>query len=316
MTVIKNLAFVNKKKLKDLASFSESNLNFSAFSPFPIDFIHHFLPLKFKILSESFVALEDDKIMGLLTVNKTGGKKVKITRLLLDEGSVSVGKMLVNCVINVYFSKGAENFYVVADETNKSMIDMFCKGCGFKDFGYELSYKISKDEIQLSRSEINFEHIRKMTGNDIKEAKELSDSAVYSCQRSLFCKTTEDFKNPFLKREQYVLVSKNKIFGYFSIIKLNRDDYILDFVITPAYEGYLTDIIEFAEAGLINGSSFKNLYIKLKSCYINFKGLKEILDMEYKINSTNKVLVKDFLVSKKREFNLEQMIFNDITPAY
>ena len=110
MAVIKSLAFCNKNKLKNLKSFVDSELDLSVFHPFPVDCLHHFLPFGYKFLNESFVVIENTKITGHLTIKKTSEKKVKITRLLLEENSIEQGKLLINYVVTTFLSKGAESF--------------------------------------------------------------------------------------------------------------------------------------------------------------------------------------------------------------
>lgn len=319
MTVIKNLAFLNKNKLKNLNSFVESELNLSVFYPFPIDFFHHFLPFNLKFLNESFVSIDNKKINGLVTVNKTGKKRVKITRLLLDENSVESGKLLINCVVTLFLSKGAESFYVVVDKLNTPLIKMFQDGCGFINYAKEIIYRIDNSDLDLGYDDINFEHIRKISHKDTKYIKELINSLVNSYQKPAFYKNASELRKSLLySTEQFVVFEreKNEILGYFTILKLNHSDYILDFVIKRGYEGYVSDIIRFAKIKLYKNKNFKTLFVKLKSYYSNFGELNEMFNMEYKASYENAILVKDYMVTKKQEFTYEKMIFNDITPAF
>lgn len=316
MANVKNLAFLDKKKLKKLNSFVESELNLSVFYNFPVDFLHNMLPFRLKFLDESFVALENKEVKGLITINKVGDKKVKIKRLLLDENSFEIGKILVNYVVQVYSGKGSESFYVVAEKNNNSLITMFKEGCGFKECAEEIVYK--KEKQAIDNDDMNFSHIRKMKFSDIKKMKETGDNLISGYRKQIFSKSIKELKKLFVQnKEKYVVTFENgKIIGYFTINLLNTCDYLLDFVIGQGFEGYAVDIIKYAQVKLSKKKNFKNMFFKLKSYYSNYKELSEIFNIEYEHVLENVVLIKDFYIAQKQEFKFERMIFNDITPAF
>lgn len=315
MANIKNLALFDKKRLRKMDSFVESELNLSVFDMFPVDLIHSMLPFRLKFLDESYVALENSEAKGLITINKIGDKKMKIKRLLLDENSFEIGKLLVNYVVQVYTGMGSEFFYVVADRTNIPLITMFKDGCGFMEYSKEIVYKINN---KLTNEDLNFSNIRKMKYLDIKTIKKMTDDLIGGHKKQFFSKTLNEFQKIFVQnRDKYVLTFKNdKIVGYFTINKLNKTDYLLDFTLNVGYEAYAPDIINYARVKMYRKKNFKNLFFKLKSYYLNFKDLSEILNMEYEKIQENDVLIKDFYIAQKQEFKFEKMIFNDITPAF
>ena len=317
MVKIKNLAFLDKKKLNKLNSFLEAELDLSEFNPFFVDFFNNILPFKFKFSDESYVSIENKKINGLITINKAGDRKVKIKRLFLDENAYETGKILVNYVVSAYLAKGVEAFYVVADKTNTNLITMFKDGCGFQNISTEFVYRIENNSLNNVK-EVNFDHIRKMKFSDINKVAALYGDMINSYKKPFFLKKERDIKNEFTKnKEKYVICNeKNNIMGFFSIDKLNREEYLLDFVINNGFEGYTSDIIEFTKAALIKKTGFKSLYIKLKSQYSNFDELIKIFDIEYQKIKENNILYKGFLILQKQELKFEKMIFNDITPAF
>lgn len=318
MTVIKNLAFCNKNKLKNLNSFVESELDLSVFYPFPVDFFHNFLPFGLKFLNESFVAIENKEIKGLVTIAKAGRKKIKIKRLLTEENSTEQGKLLVNCVITSFLSKGVESFYVIVDKRNHPVLNMFKLGLGFCPLAYEKIYKTEAKDALIGFEDVNFDHIRSKISSDNKKIADLVNETMYSYKRATFAKEASDFRlKPFSSLEQFVVYDREKdsVFGYFSILKLNQTDYLLDFVIKKGYEGYFADIIKFTKIRLLKKKKFGSLLIRIKNYYSNFDELNEILSIEYKTSFENEILVKDFLIPKK-QFSYERMIFNDATPAF
>lgn len=110
MTVIKNLAFCDKNKLKNLKSFVESELDLSVFYPFPIDFLHNFLPFGLKFLNESFVAIENEKIKGLVTVAKTGRKKLKLKGFCVKKIQPNKGNFLLIVLSLLFYQRGRNLF--------------------------------------------------------------------------------------------------------------------------------------------------------------------------------------------------------------
>lgn len=319
MTVIKSLAFCNKNKLKNLKSFVDSELDLSVFHSFPVDILHHFLPFECKFLNESYVAMENKNITGLLTIKKTSQKKVKITRLLLEENSVQSGKLLINYVVTTFLSKGAESFYIIVNKENYPVLKMLTGDCNFRDAAKETIYKIEKKELAQGNDEMNFEHIRKMKFSDIKSILELINSNMPAYQKTTFYKTKSEIKDRFLKNPQkFILYNKNpnNLIGYFSVLELTKKSFLLDFVLQNTFEAYVIDIIKYVKTTLTKNNDFQTLYIRLNGYYSNFKELCEILDMEYKNSSESRILVKDFLVAKNRDYTYERMIFNDATPAF
>lgn len=318
MTVIKNLAFCDKNKLKNLNSFVESELDLSVFYPFPVDFLHNFLPFGLKFLNESFVAIENKKIKGLVTVAKAGRKKIKIKRLLCEENSTEQGKLLVNCVITSFLSKGVESFFVIIDKRNLPVLTMFKTALGFSPLAFETIYKTEVKDVLVGKDDVNFDHIRRKISSDNKKIAKLVNETMNSYQKATFSKEASDFKVKLGSNlEQFVVYDRNKedLLGYFSILKLNKVDYLLDFVVMKGYEGYFTDIVKYAKIHLLKKNKFNSLLIRIKSYYSNYNELNEILNIEYKTSFENEILVKDFLIPKK-QFSYERMIFNDATPAF
>lgn len=318
MSVIKNLAYINKNRLKTLKSFIEAEISVSAFPLFPFDILHSFLPFKCKFLTESFVSIKSKKIKGLISVNKTGAKKIKITRLLLEENSSEEGKLLVNYVTTLYLSKGAESFYVIVNKNDNLLLTMLKDGCNFKCRGKEYIYEVKAEEFNLGHEDMSFDFIKKMRFEDLKAVEELSENSINQYQKPSFHKTAKDYRALSSSMEQYIIENKkkNNIIAYFSILKLNKAEYMLDFMVENTYEAYLQDIITFTKTKLLKNSEFKTLFIKLKNYYSNFNSLKQTLDLDYKNSYENEILIKDYIVQAKQSYSYERMIFNDITPAF
>ena len=78
MAIIKNLIFCSKDRLKNLTSFVNFECSATGFVPFPLDILHYMLPFKMKFLKESYVAIDNGKTYGLITLEKDDNNKNKL----------------------------------------------------------------------------------------------------------------------------------------------------------------------------------------------------------------------------------------------
>ena len=108
-------------------------------------FINYLLPLRLKFSNESFVALYNKEKQGLITLNKDSKSfsRFKITKLILEENSSSIALQLVNYVISRYRAMGANSFYIVVDENQSDMLNIFKNELNFRHCGCEYLYKIN-----------------------------------------------------------------------------------------------------------------------------------------------------------------------------
>ena len=122
-----------------------------------ICFINHILPLKLKFANESFVALEDKKTEALITLDKDSNSftRLKITKLILEENSTSIACQLVNYVISRYRAQGASSFYVVVDEKQADVLNIFQNELNFRACGFEYLYKIDSISASTIRSRLS-----------------------------------------------------------------------------------------------------------------------------------------------------------------
>ena len=80
MAKIRTLAFSDLQKVKKMISMlptaESENFYFGlgeAYVPFPLNFLHDLLPLKFKFCNESYVATEKREINGMISLNPIPG---------------------------------------------------------------------------------------------------------------------------------------------------------------------------------------------------------------------------------------------------
>lgn len=325
MAVVKSLAFFSKSKLKNLRSFVNSEFSNQGFTPFPFDMLHYFLPFGLKFLRESYVALYDNNITGLITLEKDEGnrKRLKITQLFLEEDSAECGELLINYVVARFLAQGADSFYVAVDENNDLMLKLLSDVCKFRLVARENIYAIKKNDIR-EKPDCDFDYVNMLMPQDIGEVVSLYNGCLNSHQKQAFLRQKSRFRGNFVsgikgvKSFQFVLRNNlSRIFGYFRITSPNNSDFILECVILPSYEGYLSDILEFSFSEISKRSRDWTLYIKLKSCFSNFEKLNQTLELNgYLCQKRNNILTKDLYRPAKAEkpSYAKQIIFSDITP--
>ena len=328
MTQIKSTVFYDSSKLKNVLKDTGFEFEKQAFTPSVIAFIHHFLPLRMKFLSESYVAYEKDKILGLITLEKDekSRKRLKITRVFLEQNSLDIGKLLLEYVITRYCAMGAVSYQVVVEDTRADLLSLFIDGCGFRKSAAEYLYRLQKENLKYNEN-ITPEGFKFYKNIRVSEVCKLYNANIHSYLRPNFMKTREQFEPDFacgisdktsfaytLEDEQ-----KGKVYGYFNITTYNNTDYVLDFVLDSAFEIYFEDALSFVARSLDKRTKKWNLYIKIKSCFSNYKTFKEYMEFNnFALVKSSSILTKDYLreIREKNLLNSAKIVFNDITPAF
>lgn len=276
-------------------------------------FINHLLPLKLKFKNESFSILIDNKAQGTMTLDKDAKShtRYKITKLILEENSSFVCKQLVNYVITRYRAMGAAQFYIVADEKDAQLLNIFKNELNFRLCGCEYLYKINSIDS-------NYGIILKPVKNElISNICNFYNENINSFNRVLFSRQNYQFKNKctkyiFLKEEE------NKILGYFEVASKNNVDFYINFSIDFSYNIYLTDAVKFINSKLKQKYKKFNLYIKVKDYFMNSKELISILnENNTQFISKSQILAKDYYkeIKETNIFKSTKIIFNDPTTA-
>lgn len=328
MAVIKNLAFCRKTKIKNIASFYELDDLKSGFTPFPLDIIHYFLPLKFKFLTESFAIFDRKNIKGIISLKNEeyNPGRFKINKFFLGENCFAKGEQLINFAISKYCALGATSFQVTFPQELENMLELFVNVCKFRIASYEFIYKTSSKDFQASNEAT--EHFRAFKGTHSRQASELHNSSLNSHQKHTFVKSPKQFREnlfiPFNKAVvfKYVLEDdiKNTLYAYFTISTVDNKNYLLDVTLNPAFNDYFMDVISFCAKEISRRSSDWNLYIKLNSCYSNCQNLQDVLELhKFEFCRKNFVLTKDFLKPIKQEgviLNNARVIFNNTAAGF
>lgn len=326
MAVVKNLAFISKDRLKNLAVFENFEDGNLGFAPFPLDIINYALPLKFKFAKESYVAADNGKIYGFITLEKDDNspKKLKVSKLFLEENSVKYGELLINYVVNRFLAKGAESFFAVVDEGDDKTLKLLSDVCKFRILADEYLFKIKKSDFPYEKA-YSCDFIRFSKSQEASKIADLYNGLINSHHLPVFELNEKAFKDDIfvgIKNKivfKYVLENpeNRKLFGYFTISSRNNIDYTLDMALSPAYEAYFSDVLKFVKAQISKRTASWVLYVRIKSYFANYGALLEVMDAyDFKHFKKSKILTKDLYRAVKSENSSydKQIIFN--APAY
>ena len=298
MVEIKNIVFVN------------NGLNFLKCF---LCFINHLLPLRLKFANESYVALVDNENTALITLDKDSKSytRFKITKLILEEYSSSVATQLVSYVISKYRAQGATSFYVVVDEKQADLLNIFKNEMNFRACGCEYLFKVHSANAHQSMS------LRPFKKERVSEVSKFYNENINSFNKILFSRQNYQFSNDCL---QYVFYNddETQILGYFEVATKNNYDYYINFSIDFTYNIYIIDAIKFIHSKLKQRNKAFNLYIKIKDYFINSKELLAILkENNLELVSKSQILAKDYYreVKENNLFKNAKIIFNDPTTA-
>ncbi|MGD9581176.1 MAG: hypothetical protein AB7V50_07370, partial [Vampirovibrionia bacterium] len=112
--------------------------------------LHSILPLNWKFLQEVYVAIEANKVIGLvgLVPDCRSSLRWRINQLLLKPHSYDVGKILLDYVASKYGAEGVEIFLAEVDSLDNEALDLFKNACSYRKctvnntYKYKLSGKI------------------------------------------------------------------------------------------------------------------------------------------------------------------------------
>lgn len=298
MISIRRLTCFDASKIKKMISYLGNNdsVKIDAFG-----IIHDILPLKYKFLPESYILLENDEILGLITIVPTNGNpyKINITRLIFRQNMYDVGKQLVEFVIARYGAKGAVSFIVTVDQSHDELLDLFMNGCSFRQCSYENLWKLD-NFIPQTQTKANF---RNCQNSDAKAVAKLYNAELKNLYKPSLQRIKEEYKEPLFAgftnfyKNRYVLedIETKKIIAYLSITTNDNFNFIIDMSVNDAYSIPYDELINFALTQISNRKNNFCAFIKHRQYTSNADNFEKYLH-ERNLNciQTQCVLVKDF----------------------
>lgn len=298
---IRRLTYFDYPKLKKLVSYlctDENDKLAKSIMEEPAGLLNAILPLQLKFKSESFILVENNEILGLITTIKTPGnpQKINITRLIFKENFYEIGKQLVEFVVHKLGGKGATSFSVTIDECHDELFNLFINGCGFRQCASETLWKIEKPTPEKT----DF-HWRYAQNSDSKEIAQLYNSELINIYKPSLTRNEKEFQEAFFAglndyyKIRYVIEEDNKILGYFSITTSDNLNYIFDIITNSGYDFDYEKIINIMLCEIAKKKRAFYPLIKQKKYTKNSEKFEMYLKSKNYIPiQTQQILVKDF----------------------
>lgn len=295
----------------------------------PLSVINYVLPVGMKFLPDSFVAVQDGEIKGMLSIKprKNNHLKWKIQKLLLNEDAYDIGEQLINFVVSRYGAKGVETVEVDINSKDSDIIDLFSKACGFR---YCLDYQHFKLNTDYYKNrEINCEtlNFRPFKLSDCKNVSELYNQNISTYYKFPLSRNEKEFLDSMcsgLSKKsnfKYILEDKfsKQIRGYIQIETIDNTNFVIEIAILESFENYFEEVICFAISQIKKRTNHYNVYFKNCKFHINSNYFEEKL-MESELLQTDMIFVKDFFRQIKDSETLAKpaIIYNEISgkPAF
>ena len=338
MAKIRNLALRDIPELKKMISMisnisgSKSDFGYKSCVPFPLNLINKVLPLKCKFTSDTYVAIEDDKLSGLVTLKAQEKNPLcwRISKLFLGENGYDIGRQLVSYAIARYGAMGANTFLVKVDDDNDGLLELFSKGCGFRVCASEQLWEMNGiNKISSENETLDKTFFRPFKDSDAKKVAGIYNDLIFPHFRYSLAKTPAEFENIVFSglhntsSFKYVIEDKsqNSIKGYFSIETEDNENFVLDVNLVSAFDNYIDDVINFSISRIMMRRKKFNLYILNKKYHTNSGKIEKFLkDNNFEKVKTQIVLVKDYYkrVTENEKYSKPAIAFSEITgkPAF
>lgn len=324
MTRIRRLSLFDAPKIKKMISFlgnDEAERFIKVLMNNSYNILHNILPLKYKCLPESYVLIEYKKLHGMITVIPQKGNpyKFSITKLLFDQNYYDAGKQLIDFIVTKYGAEGVETFQALIDESHDELMQLFVKGCGFRQASSEVLYKLTK---KIHRTNKNDNIIfRPFKNSDTEEVCNIYNSTVNTLYKPSQLKNKNEFKEIMLQglissyELNYVMEDKarKKILAYFSIVTFDNINYTLKLTLQEGFDTDLSIIFGFVTRELIRRKRNFNLFVKVKKYIKNYETIENYLIKKEAVKiQTKNLLIKDFYKPvKESQKSLKMILFNE-----
>ena len=276
----------------------------------PLDFLHSLAPINLKFLQESYVAADEDTILGVIGLISDGRQKTrwKINRLVLNVNKYDIGKQLIDYVVNKYGGAGVETFITSIDENYGEAIALFKHGCGFRSC--TKIHVWEKDDLESIEAPKALDILREANVYDAKNLQELEQQCIFPHFRPSLTRNVNDFKFDFrnkiisqlrgYKVKAYVLdnpihKSGNQIEGYILIVTRDNKNFWADIILSLGYQTYYEDMLTHIIHYISEQNRAAKLHLYVRKYYQGSDKLDEVVH-KYNFNQAQvfQVLVKDY----------------------
>ncbi len=234
--------------------------------------LHHFLPLRFKYLPESYVLKDKKDIKGLITVAPTRCplKQTEIQKLLFEENCYEDAGELVQYVVSKYKAMGCASIIVRIDDYLPELVKLFVSKCGFSQISYEKLWCVVDNSTDYDTFDPKM--FREFRNSDAPTIVNLYNEELLPHFRPLLSKDIKEFKDVMfpglLYFNEYKYVYRDKksknIQAYISIKTADNENYILDVIQSGWNEVNIDVIFSFAQSMIKRRKKDAKLFVKTK----------------------------------------------------
>ena len=315
MITIRRLNCFDAPKIKKMIEYLGSDEKFSRdITAEAFLMLQTVLPLKYKFLPESYILLDNDEILGLITVVPTSGNpyKLNITRLVFKQNMYDIGKQLVEFVIARYGAKGAVSFRVTVDQSHDELLELFMQGCGFRQCSYENLWKLDNFKAQTNVKapfrccqNSDAKYIARLYNMELKNLYKPSMERIYTeYKEPIFAGFSNYYKNRYVLED----ADEKRIIAYLSITTSDNFNFIIDMSLNDGYNLSYDEIINFALSEICARKTRFCAFLKHRQYTINADNLEKYLhERNLTCIQTQCVLVKDFYKTVKQSENVLQV---------
>lgn len=288
--------------------------------------LHSLLPLHWKILQDTYVAIEGSRIIGMvgLVPDSRSNLRWKINQLLLKPHSYDVGKILLDYVASKYGAEGVEIFLVEVNSTDNDALDLFKNACCYRKCTVNNLYKkVLSGKIPQETLMPGFRRVE--SADDTKLVDLYLECLTPQTKMSLAKNKTdfsfdlfESLKNHSnnVKSFNWVLEDHESkaIVAYANLITRNNSNYYIDVITSLPYADYYRDILNcmIRFVGLKNNNATIFIYTS-ESIQSHSKFVEIIKEFEFEHYQMSYVLVKDYWqpINERKSIASPIIIFSD-----
>lgn len=273
----------------------------------PFNLLHSYMPLGVKFLQESYLALENNEVVGILSlmIDCRSKQRWKINHMFLKPNSYDVGKLLIDFIVNKYGAEGVETFLVEVDSNNTDALDLFKNGCGFRQCTLNHIYRI--DPSGDMPEKVQIEGFRKALSADCSNLYDLYVECLTPQAKLSLDKSEQEYSFSFFKAlnekfrgaqtNNWVLSNPetNSALAYASLFTRDSKNYYISIMTSLPYSDYYEDILNYIIRYVYHQNSKAGIYLEVCDAIQSHSKLVELLHaLEISEVQTNALLVKDY----------------------
>ncbi|WP_303673829.1 GNAT family N-acetyltransferase [Vampirovibrio chlorellavorus] len=274
----------------------------------PMHRVSQLLPLNLQFMPAIFVAVAEDKVLGMIWLSRDGShsRRWKIDHLILDPDSFSydVGTQLVNYVINRYGGDGVQTFLAYVDQHYETGLALL-KSCGFRRSARQ-HYFVHRNPANLKLPPVTLDGLRDSHNGDCAKLATLYNDCLPVDARVGLSKGWRDFYRPmplrliektrgaFNRRWVFQDLARDCFIGSVELVTRDYKDFTLHILASPGWQSAYRDLVTYAVQQVLLTTTGATLYVE---CFEFCKaGLETLEQLGFQRLGIAEVLLKDYWI--------------------